>query len=238
MAAANAGLLQTLSKLWRTRADASVSIDSGRIVRTLHLRNGEFVAADSDVLTERLGVLLVAEGKLDVALVDPIVQAARASGRYFGDQLVADGVLEGSDVTRALSRQAALRFDRSVQMVGEVTVGPIAQVRTVCRFPVGAMVVTGFRSRLPLEAATSLVATLTPNRMRMDPGTCSPEELQLSGPELRCWRQLASGQDASAVLDRAPDYEAALRLIAALVALGAIGGSEARDPVAELLRSA
>ena len=167
-----------------------------------------------------------------------IVQAARASGRYFGDQLVADGLLEGGDVTRALSRQAALRFDRSVQMIGEVTVSPAAPVRTVCQFPIGAMVVTGFRSRLPLEAATSLVASLTPSRMRMDPDSCSPEELQLSGPELRCWRQLASGQDASAVLDRAPAYEAALRLIAALVALGAIGGGEARDPVAELLRSA
>ncbi|MBX5484153.1 MAG: hypothetical protein IRZ16_20190 [Myxococcaceae bacterium] len=238
MAAANAALLRTLNDLWRSRADASITIDSGRVHRTLHIHNGHFIGAESDVLTERLGVLLVAEGKLDVALVDPLVQAARTAGRFFGEQVVADGLLDETELNSALERQAHTRFDRSVQMSGKIEVRPLQRVRPQVRRALPAAVVASFRGRLPIEAATRLIASLPPSQTRLRPDAFTPEELELAGPELRYWRQLASGQDAAAVLDRAQDYETALRLIAALVGLGAIGGRMAEDEIAQFLRSA
>lgn len=238
MAAANAALLRTFTDLWLTRSNASVTIDSGRVCRTLHIQNGAFVGADSDVLTERLGVLLVADGKLDGALIEPIVQAARKTRRYFGDQIVSDGLVSGEDVVHALERQAHSRFDRSMQMTGEVHIGSLAQGRAIVSRSLPASVVASFRGRLPLDTATSLVATLPPSHARLRTDLFAVEELELLGSELRYWRQLESGQDASAVLDRAPEYEVAIRLIAALVGLGVISDQAPRDEVLQYLRTA
>lgn len=214
----------------------SITVDSGRIRRTLHVQLGELIGADSDVLTERLGVLLVADGKLDVSLVEPLVEAARAAGRYFGDQVVAEKLLTGGEIAAVLERQAQSRFDRALQMPGEVTVGPLQHVRVVIRRPLLAEIVTAFRQRLSTEVVSSLVAALPPNHPRLQEDLFAPEQLGLVGSELRYWRQLASGQDAAGVLDRATDYEVALRLMGALVGLGAIDVRMQVDPIEEALR--
>ncbi len=237
MAAVNVELVRSLTELWRARADATVTVDSGRIRRTLHIQKGELIGADSDVQTERLGVRLVADGALAAELVEPMVTAARAAGRYFGDVLVSERLLTGEQVGAALLAQALSRFDRALVMDGEVRQAPLATVRVVTRRALGPELVRAFRERLPVMAATGLVAQLVPRFDRMGEDLLAADGLELTGPELRCFRQLASGQGAAAVLDRAADYEGAMRFIGALVAMGAVGVEQA-DPVLAYVRSA
>lgn len=234
MAVVNAQLLRVLATLWRTREQASVIVDSGRVKRTLHLAGGELISVDSTVTTERLGVQLAAEGRLDVELVVPLVRAARAANRFFGDELVAQGLLTVSDVARAVERQTLSRFDRALQMSGAISALHDKRVRPTYRAPLAAVVVSAFRSRLPLAIASAMVAGLNPEHARLRGSEINPDELRLTVPEARCWRRLASGQDAAAVLDRANDGEVPVRLIAALIALGAMG--DPGEPVPEPLR--
>ena len=234
MAVVNFELLHVLATLCRTRDHASVSVDNGRVRRTLHVAGGELIGADSTVATERLGVQLAAEGKLDVELVVPLVQAARAANRFFGDELVAQGLLTVADVVRAVEHQTHSRFDRALQMAGTIAATRPLRVRATYRAPLGAVVVAAFRSRLPVGTASALVAGISPEHSRLRPEHVVVNELRLTSPELRCWRRLASGQDTAGVLDRASDGEVPLRLIAALIALGAIG--DPADPVPEPLR--
>ncbi len=236
MSVVHAELLKVLAKLWRERGDACVTVDNGRVRRFLHVARGELIGADSTLLTERLGTLLVADGILDPALVQPLVDASKKSGVFFGDQLVFEGLVSREDLARVLERQAMARFDRAVQMVGTVTVGPKTPVRIVVRKALGPLVVELFRDRLPVDAAVTLVASVPPTVARMREGLFDPSELKLTPIEERFWRQLASGQDVSAVLDRASDPDVALRFVASLVGLGALGW-EVRDPIAELLRA-
>jgi hypothetical protein len=233
----NTQLLQTLTQLWRTRADAAVTVDGGRIHRTLHVAGGELVGADSDVHTERLGVQLVAWGLLDANQVEPLVTRAQSLGSYFGEQLVADGLLSAEAVAEALERQALQRFDRTLTMVGTVRVVPRPPRRGVLRRPLGAEIFQAFRQRLPLSAASGLLADLQPRNDRLNEDFFPADELALTEAEHRCYRQLASGQGASAVLDRASDADVAIRLLGALCALGAVGVQEV-DPVQALLRTA
>jgi hypothetical protein len=232
--AVNLQLLRVLGTLCRSRGEASVSVDNGRAKRTLHVARGELIGVDSSVATERLGVQLAAEGKLDVDLVVPLVRASRAANRFFGDELVAQGLLTVADVSRAVERQTHSRFDRALQMSGAIVANHEHLMRPTYRAPLASVVVSAFRSRLPLASATALVAELTPEHSRLRAEEINPEELRLTVPEVRCWRRLASGQDAAAVVDRACDGEVPVRLIAALVALGAIG--DPGEPVPEPLR--
>ena len=235
--AANSSLLQTLCRLWRARGDASVTVDTGRARRTLHVARGELIGADSDVLVERLGVLLVADGKMDVALVEPIVEASKRSGVYFGDQLVAEGLISAPELALVLDRQALARFDRCLLGDGNVSLDAKRPVRLVMRRPLGEAIVDAFRSRLPLSVAQGMVQALPPNALRMAAVDFGPEDLALTGPELRAWRQLAAGQDVCSVLDRAQDPDATVRLFGGLIAVGALG-VQIRDPIAEVLRTA
>jgi hypothetical protein len=234
VAVVNFELLRVLGTLCRSRDQAAVSVDNGRVRRTLHVAHGELIAAESSVMTERLGGLLAAEGKLDVELVTPLVQAARAANRFFGDELIAQGLLTPADVARAVERQTHARFDRALQMAGAIAAARPLRVRPTYRAPLASVVVAAFRSRLPVATAFSLVAGLSPEHSRLRADDLNVEELRLTLPELRCWRRLASGQDAAAVLDRTSDGEVPVRLIAALIALGAIG--DPGEPVPEPLR--
>ncbi|MGA9520230.1 MAG: DUF4388 domain-containing protein [Myxococcaceae bacterium] len=236
MSVAHAELLKVLAQLWRERRDACVTVDNGRVRRFLHVARGDLIGADSTLLTERLGTLLVARGMLDPALVEPLVEASQRSGVFFGDQLVAEGLVSQTDLAQILERQAMARFDRAVQMEGTVTVGPKTPVRIVVRKALGPLVVELFRERLPLEAAMTLVASVPPTAARMREGHFAQSELKLTPIEERYWRQLAAGQDVSAVLDRASDSNGALRFVASLVGLGALGW-EIHDPIAEVLRA-
>ena len=240
MAVVNFELLRVLATLCRTREQASVSVDNGRAKRTLHVARGELLAVDSSVATERLGVQLAAEGKLDVELVVPLVNAARAANRFFGDELVAQGLLSHTDVARAVERQTHARFDRALQMGGAIGAMRSPWIRPTYRAPLASVVVAAFRSRLPLGTATALVADVSPEHSRLRAEDLDVEELRLTAPELRCWHRLASGQDAAAILDRASDGEVPVRLIAALIALGAIGdpGESIPEPLRRIAASA
>lgn len=236
MAAVNPQLLRTLSELWRTRGDASVTIDSGRVQRIVHVERGEVVAVESGVLTERIGVQLAAEGKLDPVLLTPLVRAARNAGRSFCQQLVHEKLLEPEEISEALHRQFTTRFDRSLHMPGTVVVNAKAAAPKIVRQPIAAAVVASFR-RLPEEVPAALVAEVPPHHPPMREDLFSAEQLDLQGDEPRYFRQLAAGMDASGVLDRAQNHDSALRLCAAMVALGAIQ-TEQVDPVAQYVRSA
>ncbi len=225
-----------LAQLWRERRDACVTVDNGRVRRFLHVARGDLIGADSTLLTERLGTLLVADGILDPALVQPLVEASQKAGVFFGDQLVAEKLVSQVELARILERQAMMRFDRAMLMEGSVTVGPKTPVRIVVRKSLGPLIVEVFRERVPLEAAMGMVAAIPPNAARMREESFEPAGLKLTPIEDRYWRQLSAGQDVGAVLDRAPDSNGALRFVASLVGLGALGW-EVRDPIAEVLRA-
>lgn len=226
MTAVNTQLLHRLAELWRARGEASVTIDGGRIHRVLHIGGGELLWVDSDVHTERLGVQLVADWLLDARRVEELVAAARVRGRHFGEHLVAEGLITPQTMNAAVEKQCLQRFDRALTMPGAVIETSRLPTRVTLRRPLGPELFRAFRERLPVSAATTLVASLSPRHDRLHAQFLSPEDLMLTGGELRLFRQLASGQGVSSVLDRAPDYNLAVRFIGALVAIGALGGEE------------
>lgn len=236
MATQNTQLFRSLTQLWRTRQSATLVVEAGRNQRSLHVDAGHFVAADSDLLTERIGVQLVAEGRIEPAQVAPVVEAARASGRAFGEQLVADHLLAEAELRAALQRQFTSRLDRTLRAAGPVQLTALRASRRTVHQPVPAAVVATFR-RVPVDVATQIVSSLPPSHARMRDDLFAAEHLQLLGEEPRYFRQMAAGMDATAVLDRAQDHEGALRLCAALVSLGAIP-VEVEDPIAQYLRTA
>ena len=226
MSAVNTQLLHILADLWRARGEASVAVDGGRIRRVVHVVRGELVWVESDVHTERLGVQLVADWLLDARKVEELVSAARVKSRTLGEHLVAEGLITPQTMNSAVEKQCLQRFDRALTMTGTVTVTPRLPGRIVVRRPLGPEIVRAFRDRLPVATASAVVAGLLPRHDRLLEQFVSAEALQLTGAELRYFRQLASGQGVGSVLDRAQDYNQALRFIGALVAMGAVGGEE------------
>lgn len=239
MSPPNFDLLLALSRAWPDRQSVTLTVDTGRVKRSLHIRGGAFIGADSDVTTERLGVLLVAEGLLDVTRIEPVVQACRQSGRTFGEQLIADGTVAREVVARTLVNQAQARFDRALQTRGTVIMEGLRPIEPVFERPLGPLLLDGFRQRFSLAFCSSVVASLPPGGVKLTATASTLAALGLSSEEQRYLQQLASGQGLTSVLDRARDPELALRLAAALVGLGLLrDGAPAEDPISALLRMA
>jgi hypothetical protein len=213
-----------------------VTVDDGRVRRVLHVARGELIGADSDVPEEALGARLVSEGKLDYALLEPMVQAARRAGVFLGDLLTAEKLLSKAELAHALQRQALSRFENVLTMQGEPAMASPMAVPIVVRRPLGPLILETFRSRLPLEVARAVVATIPPGAARMGRAPFDPAGLELNPVEKLVLQKLEAGQDAGAVLDRASDPDATLRFMAVLTAIGSLG-EETPDPVAELLKA-
>lgn len=239
MSTPNFDLLRALTHAWRERQSATVVVDTGRVKRSLHVRAGNLIGADSDAMTERLGVLLVADGRLEVSRIEPTVQRCTQSGLTFGEQLIADGLVAAEVVQRTLEQQAQNRLDRSIQTSGAVCAEPLRPAQPVFDRPLGPLVLDGFRHRFSVAFCSSVVSALRPGGVHTSGSALELAALTFSPLELRWFQQLASGQGVTSVLDRAAEPEAALRFVAALVGLGVMqDGTVTVDPVQAWLRTA
>jgi len=213
----NSDFLKAIGELYRRGADGVLTVVAGSIQRVVHVARGQLVGADSNVRAEKLGQLLVAEGKLDPVLIEPLAAAAKAAGRLLGDQLLAEKLVAPSELVAALERQVIVRFEQALLMQGRVASAPKSAIQLLVRRPLGAAALDAFR-RFPLEAIEPLIAA-------MPQGPSQPVEahlvdgLALTPAELKVWRRLATGHNVPEVLAESQPPELGARLIAVLVGL-------------------
>jgi hypothetical protein len=79
----NIELLRVLGGCIASRSEATIVVAFEEVRRSLHIARSELLAVDSNFGPDRLGEILVAEGKLDPALVSPMAAEASRQGRLF-----------------------------------------------------------------------------------------------------------------------------------------------------------
>ncbi len=222
MADLNTMLMQVIADLDRRVGEACVLVtsNSGDTMRTLHVAQGCLVAADSNVQAERLGDMLSSEGLLDPVFNEPVAEEARRRGALLGDQLVADGLLSLADLSKALERQALVRFHRTLAMHGTVSLRGVSKVQHSLRQPLGTAVVAAFHDWVDLEAIKSLIDERPKGLFAMKMESEAFRRLAIRPTDLRICRILAAGEPMELVVDSGSTQDGALRLIGALVALG------------------
>lgn len=226
VSALHGDFLRELVRLLRTGASATLFLvgrgataTSGAPTRLVSVSRGQIVTVDSNIPGERLGEFLVAQNRVDAALVDVLVAEARKAGRLLGEQLVADGLLSPTEVAELLEAQARERFARMLVMPAELRISENAPARAMLRWPIGATLVEAFRQRLPQEAITRTVTSLLEARLLVDSGDERLTSLQLLPAELRAVRRLATGEAPADLLRTAAPPAPLERLFCALAAL-------------------
>lgn len=101
----NRELLAWLHRLDERRETGALKVSNGSTSRELHFRDGSIVGARTSVDRERLGELLIAEGRITRQHFEDASIFVRHGWRL-GRILVELGVLEASEVVRAVHRQA------------------------------------------------------------------------------------------------------------------------------------
>lgn len=134
--------------------------------------SGAVVAARSNRPEERLGALLVADGRLSQESADRIAAEAQASGSLFGATLIASGLVSAADVQTFLRLQLRLRVEgllgwragrfgfRALPFVEEQAVAGAPQL--------GEMLWAGIRHLLPLSELSGLASALSAARLTMN----------------------------------------------------------------------
>jgi hypothetical protein len=212
--------LDSVAGLFHSRGSGLIRITSEGVHRLVHVTGGQLISADSNVAEERLGDLLVAQGRLDPALIEPIAAEAKRQGRLVGEQLVADGLLSLSELLAVLDRQALLRFERAIRMVGVVSVDPpMTGTANILRRSLASATVDAFRTTLFIGDIEAFIEAREPH------GAISPlrpgclDELGLTATETRAYRRLAAGEPWRHVAKSMASVELGTRLVGALVAL-------------------
>lgn len=131
--------------------------------------SGAVVAARSNRPEERLGALLVADGRLSAESADRIASEATASGRLFGAALIDSGLVSAADVQTFLRLQLRLRVEglmawragrfgfRALPFIDDQAVAGAA--------PLGEMLWAGIRHLLPISELRGLAAALGQSRL-------------------------------------------------------------------------
>jgi hypothetical protein len=210
----NRMLTATLGSLHREAGSAVLRLRHGELERSLQILNGDLVAARSNVVSERLGSLLAAEGRLDAALIEPVAAEASRNKRLLGDQLVIDGLITPGDLAAVLERQTLGIFRRALMMAGDVQPFPVGAVQAVCHQPAAGLVVAAAR-----EATGAPQTVPEPARLALPAESEPIRRLGLMPAETRVLRRLTAGATAAQLSDL-PNPDAARRLVAALHALG------------------
>lgn len=133
--------------------------------------SGAVVAARSNRPEERLGALLVSDGRLSQESADRMAAEAHASGSLFGATLIASGLVTAADVQTFLRLQLRLRVEgllgwragrfgfRALPFVEEQAVAGAPQL--------GEMLWAGIRHLLPLSELQGLATALSTARLTM-----------------------------------------------------------------------
>lgn len=224
MAELNLGVLRAAVVALRSRAVMAVVVGTPGRRRTLYFQDGQLTAAGSEFLDDRLGQLLVREGRLDPGLLEPIEQAAKQAKRLFGNQLLADGLLRPDELAAALERQVLVRFEKALTTEGPVATEPRASPQQLTREPIGALVMGVFRAA-EMSLVDSIASRIALPTARLAVPADDLTDLRLKPPELRVARLLASGKGAELPAAE-PHRSNALRVVAGLGALGllSLGG--------------
>lgn len=213
-------------KLLEAQASGRVVVARGDAQRVVHVLHGHFVQATSNLPTDRIGELLAAEGKLEVALLAPLAAEAKRLGLLFGDLLIVEGLLTPAELAAVLERQAISRFERTLLMKGEVQVQDSAPTRPATRRSVIALVVELFREKVPFEAAEALVLERLRKGQPSAPALQRLRALKLAKHELELCGALED-VPFSAVFDgldpATPGFRDEVRFLGALEALGLFG---------------
>lgn len=222
MPSLNSILMLVVSDLNRRQADATVKVLSRAdgALRVLHVHHGCLVASHSSAVTERLGNMLVAEGRLDPVLLEPVAQEASRRSTLIGNQLVADGLLTPAELESAIERQVRLRFENALATPGTVRVDPREELTSAVDIPLGAAVAVALRARIKLEPLRALIADRPSKPIPLNLHGAEFSRLELGPSEARICRSLAQSQPLEAVLAASPSRDSAERLVGLLVGLG------------------
>ena len=218
MATLNPDFLAAVASAARQKSDATIVTQYGSIRRAIHVSRGELVGSESTVKADRLGDLLASRGRLDAALIEPLDAEAKKNNRLLGEQLIRDGLITAPELALLLEEQVTLRFNSTLLMSGDVTVGPRQQTPVMVRKPLGALVLAAFRDKVGVDALGPLLAN-KPERFTQFPTEAEVYELALQPWESRAIRRFAT-ETVAQVIQSNPSPEKPLRLIAALVGLG------------------
>ena len=218
--ALNRILLWMLMDLERQAASACVTVQSGKARRVIHVKQGQLIAAESNLKTERIGDMLVAEGLLDAVLLEPVAAEAARRKTLLGEQLVSDGLMTAEDLRAALDRQVPFRLGAALSMRGVVSVDPSRGVQASVHVPLTVAVATAFRSWVPLAAIEADLMSPDDDRpvLPLDDTAPALALLELGPAELRITRRIAKGERLDAILAGSP-REPVLRLAGALRAI-------------------
>lgn len=219
----NGALVRALLTAAAVGHEVTVVLGAPGAQRRLHVGRGRVTGADSEWPEDRLGALLVAEGRLDPLLLEPLAAEAQRQGRMLGAQLLAEGLLTPAELGAALVRQVRVRLERALVQPGPVQPGPpAARGQALVSWDVGAAVLAAFRQAVPLAAVEQQLARTLAAPTQPLPAL-APAALELKPEELRWWRQLAQGTSPRAlILERG---EPAQRCVAALGTLRYLGAA-------------
>lgn len=191
--ALNLQVLRAVVQAYRSRAAMAIEVSQGPARRLLFADAGQLTGAGSNLPEDRLGQLLVAEGRLDPALLDPLEQAARADRRLFGNQLLQDGLLRPDELAAALERQAVLRFERALTMPGPVVTEARPAPTAALHAPLAALVLDFFR-KAEVPVVESVASRIPWDAVKLAVHPDDLGELKLKPPELRVARAIAGGR--------------------------------------------
>jgi hypothetical protein len=109
-------LASVLLALLREGRDGCLTVERGGITRRLYLRGGMIVYGSSTRRADRLGEMLIAQGKLDRAELRRYWLESRSGNRQLGITLVLNGVITLSDLYQAVAAQVVTILDRLQKM--------------------------------------------------------------------------------------------------------------------------
>lgn len=223
----NLEFVRASARLLETSESGRVVVAVGDAQRVAHVVRGYLVHATSNLPKDRIGDMLVAERRLDPALLAPIAAEAARLGLLFGDLLIIDGLLTPEELAGFLERQALARFERTLLMKGAVRVEPPLATRPTTRRSIAALVVDLFREKVPFEAAEALVLERLRASIFRAPRLAHVREARLTPPELEVCKQLERGDAFQKVFDtlepERAEFQPKVRFLGALEALGLLG---------------
>lgn len=109
-------LASVLLALLREASDGCLTVARGGITRRLYLRGGMIVYSSSTKRADRLGEILIAQGKLSRDGLKKYWQESRSGNRQLGITLVLNGVITLSDLYQAVTAQVVTILDRLQKM--------------------------------------------------------------------------------------------------------------------------
>jgi hypothetical protein len=109
-------LASVLLALLREGRDGCLTVARGGITRRLYLRGGMIVYSSSNKRADRLGEILIAQGKLTRDELRRYWQESRSGNRQLGITLVLNGVITLSDLYQAVAAQVVTILDRLQKM--------------------------------------------------------------------------------------------------------------------------